>query len=159
MAHHTRGFGNGVLLPALAFALAMLAPGGLGTAGDSDTPAAPAAGESSPNFDLAGFGRTLYEQRCSNCHAIDPAANNSIAPPLHNVIGRRAGSAKGYTYSVKLAGSDLVWDTATLDEWLEKSTIATPDIRYRHVGIKDAIERLAVVTFITAANKGSSVGK
>ncbi len=159
MARRIRNIGNGTVLPALVFALAMIAPGGSITAGKSDTPAAPAAGESAPAFDLAGFGRTLYEQRCSNCHAIDPAANNSIAPPLHDVIGRRAGSAKGYTYSVKLAGSDLVWDTATLDEWLEKSTIATPDIRYRHVGLKDAIERKAVVAFIAAANKTSNMGK
>jgi cytochrome c len=105
-------------------------------------------------FDLADFGRTLYEQRCLNCHAATPG-ETSLAPPLHDVIGRRAGSAVGYTYSVKLAGSDLVWDTATLDDWLEKSTIATPDIRFRHVGVKDAIERTALLAYIASRAKAA----
>ncbi len=112
----------------------------------------PAAASPPPAFDFADFGRTLYEQRCANCHSILPT-EGSIAPPLHDLIGRRAGSAPNHTYSVKLAGSDLVWNAVTLDEWLEKSTIATPDIRFRHVGIQDAIERKAVVAYIQRANE------
>ena len=137
---------NKITTAALAALCAFAAMPATVAAGTADTPASP------PVFDLADFGADLYAQRCSNCHAIDPAAKASIAPPLHDIIGRRAGSAAGYHYSVKLAGSDLVWDAAALDEWLETSTIATPDIRFRHVGIKDAIERKALVAYIEKAN-------
>ena len=108
---------------------------------------------------LTGFGQTLFDQRCSNCHTLTPG-ERSLAPPLLGLIGRRAGSAEGYHYSVKLAGSDLVWDRQTLNEWLEKSTIATPDIRFRHVGVRDAIERLALVDYIaTAGNTDAAADK
>jgi cytochrome c len=137
---------------AAALAISMVAPGvspgSQVQAADDAQPAPPPL----PVLDVAAFGRTLYGQRCANCHAIAPG-ESSIAPPLHDVIGRRAGTASGYRYSVKLTDSNLVWDQQTLNEWLEKSTIATPDIRFRHVGVRDAIERLALVTYIAAANE------
>lgn len=104
---------------------------------------------SAPAFDMTSFGRTVFEQRCSNCHAVEPGAH-SVAPPLAGIIGRRAGSAPGYTYSFKLAGSDLVWTSAALADWLAVSTIATPDIRFRHAGINDAIQREAVVSYLAS---------
>ena len=105
-----------------------------------------------PAFDLAKFGETVFSQRCSNCHATK-AGEQSIAPPLDDIIGRRAGSAPGYSYSPKLAGSDLVWSADSLNSWLAVSTIATPDIRFRHAGLNDAIMRDAVVSYLASLRK------
>lgn len=145
--------------PALAPAAVLLiaaTAASMATAGTDSRPAlTPAAGENTQldaPFDLADFGRTLYDQRCQNCHAISPGTA-SLAPPLHDVIGRQAGSAAGYSYSQKLDGSNLVWTAEALDDWLRISTIATPDIRFRHVGIKDAIERKAVLAYVLTANR------
>lgn len=145
---------------ALVLVAAMSEPGNAGEGIPADVsagsgPEAHAAGFPPAAFNLVEFGRNLYVQRCSSCHAIASGAS-SIAPPLDNIIGRRAGTAAGYDYSVKLAGSDLVWDQRTLDDWLAKSTIATPDIRFRHVGMRDPIERLAVVSYIAAANSNAN---
>ncbi len=143
---------------AAALAISMVAPGMRpgsqvqAAPPDSTADYAQPAAPPPPALDVADFGRTLYGQRCANCHAVAPG-KSSIAPPLHDVIGRRAGTASGYRYSVKLTDSNLIWDQQTLNEWLEKSTIATPDIRFRHVGVRDAIERLALVTYVTKANE------
>ena len=49
------------------------------------------------------------------CHAID---RNKIGPMLGGVVGRKAGSAAGYHYSVALKGAGLVWSMDKLDRWL-----------------------------------------
>lgn len=137
----------------LLFVTAKLAGLATGALAQVAPPSPPEAADAAPAavFDLADYGATVYSQRCSNCHAIK-SGEPSLAPPLHDVLGRRAGSVAGYTYSFKLDGSNLVWNAATLNDWLAQATIATPDIRFRHAGLNDAIQREAVVAYIMAQN-------
>lgn len=135
----------------LLLATAKLAGWATGARAQAPSPPEAADAAPAPVFDLTEYGATVYSQRCSNCHAIKPG-EPSIAPPLHDVVGRRAGSVAGYTYSFKLEGSNLVWNAATLTDWLAQATIATPDIRFRHAGLNDAIQREAVVAYLMAAN-------
>ena len=60
-------------------------------------------------------GKTLFESQCAGCHGIDTAR---AGPPLAGVVGRTAGAASGYPYSLALAQSGLVWSETTLDRWL-----------------------------------------
>ncbi|MBA3594898.1 MAG: c-type cytochrome [Polaromonas sp.] len=61
-------------------------------------------------------GATLYQARCSACHAVD---SNKIGPAHRGVLGRRVGSLKGYTYSDEMAQSRLRWTPQTLNAWLQ----------------------------------------
>ena len=61
-------------------------------------------------------GASLYQDRCTACHAID---SNKTGPAHRGVMGRRVGSLAGYTYSVELARSRLRWTPQTLNVWLE----------------------------------------
>ena len=63
----------------------------------------------------AEHGHALFAERCTACHALD---SNKVGPMLGGVIGRRAGSAAGYDYSVALKHAGLVWSTDNLDRWL-----------------------------------------
>lgn len=145
--------GTELRVTAFFLALAMLAKiGGFIGASLAGGNATVAPAEPQPAFDLAGYGAEVYAQRCSKCHAIRPGAS-SLAPPLHGLLGRRAGSAPGYAYSFKFEGSSLTWDERSLNTWLSLTTIATPDIRQRHVGLADAIEREAVVAYIKGAGR------
>jgi cytochrome c oxidase assembly protein Cox11 len=63
----------------------------------------------------AAHGEQLFDERCAACHALD---RNKAGPMLAGVIGRRAGSAAGYSYSPALADADLTWSAENLDQWL-----------------------------------------
>ena len=52
-------------------------------------------------------GQIMFEHRCRSCHADDPAAK-SYGPSLIGVVGRKAGSVEGFTYSDALKSSGLV---------------------------------------------------
>ena len=66
-------------------------------------------------------GKSVFNQ-CKACHALDHAL---VGPPLAGVIGRKAGSVAGYSYSdlMKTAGeAGLVWNEAELVEYLKGPT-------------------------------------
>ena len=66
-------------------------------------------------------GKSVFNQ-CKACHALDHAL---VGPPLAGVVGRKAGSVEGYSYSelMKTAGeAGLVWDEATLVDYLKGPT-------------------------------------
>ena len=63
----------------------------------------------------AAHGQQIYESRCIACHSPDA---NRVGPMHRGVYGRKAGSVPGYAYSKALKGADIVWNDATLDQWL-----------------------------------------
>lgn len=71
----------------------------------------------------AALGKTLFS-RCSACHAV--TAQNKIGPGLSGVVGRKAGSVSGFRYSKAMAAADLVWDEATLDQFLTAPSKLVP---------------------------------
>lgn len=69
----------------------------------------------------ASKGKSTFNQ-CKACHALDHAL---VGPPLAGVVGRKAGSIAGYSYSelMKTAGeAGLVWDEANLVDYLKGPT-------------------------------------
>lgn len=68
-------------------------------------------------------GQSIYSSRCLGCHALD---TNLIGPAHRGVFGRKAGSVPGYQYSAALRNSGLVWNAATLNQWLEDPDAMTP---------------------------------
>ena len=66
-------------------------------------------------------GKQVFNQ-CMACHALDHAV---VGPPLGGVIGRKAGSVAGYSYSnlLKTAGeAGLVWSKDEIVEYLKNPT-------------------------------------
>ncbi|HEY7758574.1 MAG TPA: c-type cytochrome [Burkholderiales bacterium] len=74
---------------------------------------APAPAQAEGN---AVVGKTLYERRCLGCHG-DANTPNAQGPTLVGVVGRKAGTVGGAT-SRALSESGLVWDEATLQQFL-----------------------------------------
>lgn len=98
------------------------------------------------------IGRTLYEQRCSNCHG-KAGEPSSLAPTLVGIVGRRAGGVPGYAYSRRFAGSEHVWSLDSLDAWLASVTVNTPDLFARHLGVADRFERKMLLAYIASLSR------
>lgn len=56
-------------------------------------------------------------KKCKACHYVD-REKNKTGPHLVNIIGRTAGTLEGYKYSKAMKASGIVWDEATLAEYL-----------------------------------------
>lgn len=60
-------------------------------------------------------GKSLFEKRCTGCHAL---TTNHEGPRLLGVYGRTSGMAEGFVYSAALKKAAIVWDSQSLEKWL-----------------------------------------
>lgn len=128
--------------------------------GDVTTPAAaPAAAAPAPdNVDTisgvkfasftgdAAKGKTDF-LTCTTCHSID-AGVNKIGPSLHGVVGRKAGTVPGYTYSTANKDSGITWTEEKLFQYLEKPQRVVPGTKMTFAGWSDPQKRADVIAYL-----------
>jgi len=86
------------------------------------TPAALAQGS-------AEYGKEEFEAKCSKCHSIRAADGSGTGPNLQAIIGTKAGSREGYSYSDALKNSALVWDEEKLVQFIQSPAAVVPGNR------------------------------
>ncbi len=94
----------------------------------------------------AAAGKTVFAQ-CRTCHVTD-AGVNKIGPSLGGIIGRKAGTVAGYTYSPANAGIGLTWTKEKLFQFLEKPQRVIPKTRMIFAGIPDAQKRADLIAYL-----------
>lgn len=106
----------------------------------TDTPAGSATAEPGD----ATRGKSVFERKCTGCHAIDP---NREGPHLRGAYGRRAGSVPGFDYSDALKKSGMVWNDETLERWLSDTDAAVPNSNMGF-SVPKAQDRADVIAFL-----------
>jgi len=97
----------------------------------------------------AARGKALYDTRCAGCHSIDA---NRVGPAHRGVVGRKAGTAKGYDYSPALKASTVVWDARSLERWLADPEQLIPGQRMGY-SVPEAADRADLVEYLRAESK------
>ncbi len=84
----------------------------------------------------AAKGKKVFA-KCKVCHSFD-AGKNGQGPSLHGILGRKAGTVEGFTYSKAMIESGIVWDDETLDayvtnpkKYIKGNKMAFPGIKSR----------------------------
>lgn len=94
--------------------------------------------------------------RCAVCHGIGEA-KKPLGPTLNGLIGRTAGTepdylakgGSGYSKAMIAAGEGgLVWDEASLDEYLVDGKAKVPGNKMAFGGMKDEKARADVIAYI-----------
>jgi cytochrome c len=106
-----------------------------------------AANDAAPRGD-AKAGEAVYA-RCLACHAL---AYDRTGPRHCGLIGRRAGSVKGFAYSQAMKRSKIVWNEKTLDRFLANPLKAIPGTAMGYAGITDKKERKDLIAYLEQAN-------
>lgn len=86
---------------------------------------------------------------CAACHARTPSGPHRFGPNLHNLIGRKAGTAEGFAYSPALRDSGIVRNAQTLDEYLAAPTRRVPGTRMT-LATNDSALRRAIIRYLSA---------
>ena len=90
-------------------------------------------------------------KKCRTCHQVGDTAKNSVGPVLNGIIGQKAGSIEGFSYSPanKDAGSNgLVWTEENLFKYLENPMAFMPKTKMIFPGIKDEQDRKDVIAYL-----------
>ncbi|MEI4483259.1 MULTISPECIES: c-type cytochrome [Phyllobacterium] len=86
----------------------------------------------------ATAGATVFK-KCTACHVAD-SDKNKVGPSLNGLFGRTAGTHPGFNYSpaMKAAGAaGLVWDSASLREYLHDPKAKVKGTKMAFAGLKD----------------------
>ena len=108
-----------------------------------------AAGADAPLHGDPKAGEEIYT-RCLACHAL---AYDRTGPRHCGLLGRRAGSVKGFAYSEAMKDSKIVWTDKTLDRFLANPLQAVPGTTMGYAGVADAKERADLIAYLEQANQ------
>jgi cytochrome c len=92
-------------------------------------------------------GAKVFAQ-CRACHQIGENAKNGVGPELNGLIGRKAGSVEGYSYSAANKNSGLTWDEATFTEYIQNPKAKVPGTKMVYAGLKDKEKIEDLIAFL-----------
>ena len=100
-------------------------------------------------------GEVLYG-RCVACHAL---AYDRTGPRHCGLLGRKAGSIKGFEYSAAMKRSKLVWTQKSLDQFLANPLKTVPGTAMGYAGVTDPKERSDLIAYLREANNSEECKK
>lgn len=101
-------------------------------------------------------------KKCKACHSVGEGAKNKVGPQLNDIFGRVAGSSQGYKYSKGMvaAGEEgLVWDEATITEFMIKPKKLIKKTKMSFSGLKKEKDRVNLIAYLSefsSATKGET---
>ena len=90
-------------------------------------------------------------KKCKACHYVDKEKNKT-GPHLVNLLGREAGSIEGYKYSKAMKASGLVWDDATLTEYLRAPKKYVKGTKMAFAGLRKDADIENVIAYLKSFN-------
>jgi cytochrome c len=84
----------------------------------------------------AAAGEKVFAQ-CRACHQIGPNAKNTVGPQLNGVIGRKAGTVPGYSYTPANKNSGVTWDEPTFTTYIQNPQNVIKGTKMSFAGVKD----------------------
>jgi cytochrome c len=95
----------------------------------------------------AATGAALLN-RCGLCHSATKGGGNKIGPNLFGVVGRKAGTYPGFSYSAAMKKAGIVWTPAKLDAYLAAPQEIVPGNSMPFAGIANAPQRADLVAYL-----------
>ncbi len=91
-------------------------------------------------------GARQFMAQCGTCHSVE-SGQTRLGPSLAHIVGRRAGTQAGFTYSEPLQQQRIVWTRANLDAWIADSRKFAPGTTMA-VRIADPAKRTAIINYL-----------
>jgi cytochrome c2 len=124
----------------------------------TETAAAPAGGGEYASLLAsadADNGEKVY-RKCRACHKIEDG-KNGVGPHLYGVNGRDIAPVDGFSYSEALSSIEGAWTLDNIMPWLENPRDFAPGNKMGFAGLKDAQDRIDVLTYINRESGGNGL--
>jgi cytochrome c len=86
--------------------------------------------------------------RCAICHSSARGEGNKIGPNLFGVVGRKAGTAPGFSYSAAMKGAGFVWTSDKLNAYIKAPQMVVPGNKMAFAGLPSDTQRADVVAYL-----------
>ena len=107
----------------------------------------PAHAETSVAGDPVAGARTFGQ--CKACHSAEATGKDAVGPNLFKAYGSKAATRRTkFAYSPALKASKLVWNDATLDQWLTDPAKKVPGTKMAFIGFPRKAMRDNVIAYL-----------
>lgn len=110
--------------------------------------AAVIAGQAEPSS--AADPQVAFNNNCRTCHSTDQG-DHRLGPALGGIVGKKAGSQDGYSYSAALSKADFEWTPERLDQFIaDPNQVVSGNNMKPYSGIDDPAVRKAIVDHLSS---------
>jgi cytochrome c len=96
----------------------------------------------------AAKGKSVFGAQCAMCHSAARGGPTILGPTLFGVVGRPAGSVKGFAYSSGMKSSGITWSPDKLRAYLPAPAKMVPGTKMSFGGLKNPIQVDDVVAYL-----------
>ena|SRR5260221_5596838 len=89
-----------------------------------------------------------YSRKTASSATQSKQGKNKVGPSLNGIVGRKAGTVPGFSYTSANKNSGVTWDEATLDTYITDPRKFIPGTKMTFAGLKDADDRKALIAFL-----------
>jgi cytochrome c2 len=93
-------------------------------------------------------GAKVFNSICGVCHSAAKPPKDVVGPSLFAVVGRKAGTKPGFSYSKAMAAAGFVWTPDQLQAYIAKPQSVVPGNRMPFAGLPNPKDRADVVGFL-----------
>ena len=93
-------------------------------------------------------GKSVFNSQCAMCHTITAGGPNLLGPNLHGIVGRTAGTMKGYNYSPAMKATGFAWTAEKLTAYLPAHAAMVPGNKMPYAGLRPAQKVDDLVAFL-----------
>jgi cytochrome c len=95
----------------------------------------------------AANGATLFS-RCAVCHMTAKGGGNRVGPNLFGIVGSKAGTYPGYSFSIAMKNSGIVWTEDTLTKYLISPSTVVPGNKMPFAGFERPQQAADVAAYL-----------
>jgi len=98
--------------------------------------------------ETGGAEQQAFNNHCRMCHSSKPD-DNRLGPSLLGVVGRKAASVQGYSYSDAMKNSSLTWNEGELDKFIADPEAVVPSNGMKpFTGVGDPHQRALIIAYL-----------